>query len=77
MRIRTRSGEERWISDVSVPVLDEHGRVTSAIGIFQDLTERKQAEAELQASRAAEQDFAERLTILSEVTTELSKADEY
>ena len=75
LHIRTRSGEQRWISDVSVPLLDEHGRVTSAIGIFQDLTERKQAEAELQASRVAERNFAERLTILSETTTELSLAD--
>jgi PAS domain S-box-containing protein len=75
LRIRTRTGEERWISDVSVPLPDEHGRVTGAIGIFQDLTERKQAEAELQASRAAEMNFAERLAVLSEATTELSKAD--
>jgi PAS domain S-box-containing protein len=73
LRIRTRSGEERWISDVSVPLSDDHGRVTSAIGIFQDLTERKRAEADLQASRAAEMEFAGRLAILSETTTALSK----
>ncbi len=75
LRIRTRTGEERWVSDISVPVLDADGKVTSAIGIFQDLTERKRAEAELQASRAAEQAFAARLTILSETTTELSRAE--
>ena len=75
LRIRTRNGEERWISDVSVPLPDKHGRVTGAIGIFQDLTDRKQAEADLQASRAAEMIFAERLAVLSETTTELSKAE--
>ena len=75
LRIRTRSGDERWISDVSVPLPDKHGRVAGAIGIFQDLTERKRAEADLQTSRAAARNFAERLTILSETTTELSQAD--
>ena len=43
-RIRTRTGEDRWINDVSVSLRNEHGRVTSAIGVFQDMTERKRAE---------------------------------
>ena len=47
MRIRLRNGEERWISDVSLPQRDEHGKVTSAIGVFQDLTERKRNEETL------------------------------
>ena len=47
MRIRLRNGEERWISDVSLPQRDEQGKVTSAIGVFQDLTERKRNEETL------------------------------
>ena len=56
IRIRTRNGEDRWLHDVSVPLWDEHGRVTSAIGIFQDLTERKRAE---EALRSNEQQLRE------------------
>lgn len=48
LRIRTGSGEERWVSDVSVPLRNEQGRITSAIGVIQDITERKQAEAALE-----------------------------
>jgi PAS domain S-box-containing protein len=60
--IRTRSGEDRWISDVSVPLLDEHGRVTSAIGIFQDLTERKQAEEQIRLSEERYRMLAENMS---------------
>ncbi len=52
LRITTRTGEERWLSDVSVPLPDKSGKVTNAIGIFQDLTGRKQAEQALQKSEA-------------------------
>ena len=75
LRLLTRSGEERWISDVSVPLPDKSGKVTRAIGIFQDQTERKRAEMELQTRQADEKYFSERLAVLSEVTTDLSKAD--
>ncbi|MBC7877815.1 MAG: PAS domain S-box protein [Anaerolineales bacterium] len=43
--IRTRLGEERWISDSSIQVLDEKGMPKGSIGIIQDITERKQIEA--------------------------------
>ncbi len=62
LRIRTRSGEERWISDVSVPLLDKNGKVTSAIGIFQDLTERKQAEERIRLSEERYRMLAENMT---------------
>ncbi len=44
LRIRTRSGERRWIADSSVEVLDEGGRSRSSIGILQDITARKETE---------------------------------
>jgi PAS domain S-box-containing protein len=44
MRVLTRSGKSRWISDVSVQNLDPEGRPISSVGILQDITERKQAE---------------------------------
>jgi PAS domain S-box-containing protein len=44
MRVVTREGKSRWISDTSVQSLDESGRPTGSVGILQDITERKQAE---------------------------------
>ncbi len=44
LRVTTRDGQTRWISDVSVPNLDESGRLIGSMGILQDITERKQAE---------------------------------
>jgi PAS domain S-box-containing protein len=44
MRLITRHGQSRWISDVSVPNLDESGQLIGSMGILQDITERKLAE---------------------------------
>ncbi|HZQ48514.1 MAG TPA: PAS domain S-box protein, partial [Verrucomicrobiae bacterium] len=44
MRVSTRNGESRWISDASVHSFDESGQFTGSIGILQDVTERKRAE---------------------------------
>ncbi len=49
-RIRTHGGESRWVSDTSVQMTDEDGTVVGAIGIVQDITERKQAELALRYS---------------------------
>jgi len=46
MRILTPTGESRWLSDTSVEITDESGKAKGAIGIFQDITERKRIEAE-------------------------------
>ncbi len=47
LRIRARTGEERWINDTSIPLRDENGNVTGAIGIFQDITERERSEEKI------------------------------
>lgn len=44
MRVVTKAGKSRWISDASVQNLDENGVPTGSMGILQDITERKQAE---------------------------------
>jgi PAS domain S-box-containing protein len=44
MRIVTRDGQSRWISDASVQNLDESDRVIGSMGILEDITERKRSE---------------------------------
>jgi PAS domain S-box-containing protein len=51
MLVTTRDGKARWISDSSVLELDAAGQPVGAMGILQDITERKQAEAELAYER--------------------------
>jgi PAS domain S-box-containing protein len=46
MRILTRTGESRWISDASIAIAGEDGRADGAIGILQDITIRKKTEVE-------------------------------
>ncbi len=39
-----RNGQERWLSDASVQVLDGNGMPVGSIGILQDITEHKETE---------------------------------
>ena len=48
VRVKTANGEERWISDTSLPLRDERtGAVRGALGILMDITERKTLEKQL------------------------------
>ncbi len=52
-RIRTPSGETKWLSDCSVLVHDEaSNRVVGSLGILQDITNRKEAEKNSQVFAA-------------------------
>ncbi len=44
--IRQPHGEERMLLTAAAPVLDQAGQVVSGIAVFQDITERKEAQAE-------------------------------
>lgn len=48
VRIHTRSGETRWVSDVSIEIRTDEGASTGSIGILLDITERKRIEMALQ-----------------------------
>jgi PAS domain S-box-containing protein len=52
-RVVWPSGEVRWVQSVGTARRDENGQVTTVHGIHLDITERKQAEAELARSREA------------------------
>lgn len=46
-RIKNKTGNNRWLSDISVQVLDEQENPVGSIGILQDITERKETEESL------------------------------
>ena len=74
-RIHAKDGRVVWLLDESIQIRDQDGKLLYIQGIETDITERKRAEAELQASHEAERILAERLAVLSEITTDLSKAE--
>jgi diguanylate cyclase (GGDEF)-like protein/PAS domain S-box-containing protein len=50
-RILKADGEIRWVYDYSIPVRDEGGRITHYAGYLLDITDRKQAEYELEQEK--------------------------
>jgi len=57
--ITTAGGEQRWIRDSSVPVIDDKtGKATGLVGIFYDISEQKQTLLQLEKAmeRATESD---------------------
>jgi PAS domain S-box-containing protein len=58
-RIMRPDGSVRWIRDRVFPINNEHGKVYRLAGIAEDITERKQAEAELRRQTLQRQLFAE------------------
>jgi len=83
MRVRTRDGQLRWLSDSSVQHLDAAGHAVGSMGILQDITERKQNEiaalafsklgARLSSVTSARETFA----IIKEVSQELFAWDAF
>lgn len=49
-RVLLPDGSARWLSDIGEITHDEHGNQVSMIGIQMDISERKQTEAQIQAS---------------------------
>ncbi|GMU91336.1 MAG: hypothetical protein AMXMBFR4_03940 [Candidatus Hydrogenedentota bacterium] len=46
-KILTKHGDEKWISDSSIEIAGEDGRIIESVGLLQDITERKREEVTL------------------------------
>jgi PAS domain S-box-containing protein len=81
MRVLTKLGNLRWISDASVQSLDDRGIPIGSIGILQDITEHKQAETSALAFSKLGQDLFSTTTlrdaskIIAKVAGELIRWD--
>ncbi|WP_280585936.1 PAS domain-containing protein [Halorubrum sp. Boch-26] len=51
LRIVTASGRTRWVRGIGDPKFDDAGDVVGALGLFQNITERKEYETALEATR--------------------------
>jgi PAS domain S-box-containing protein len=73
MRMKTKSGEPLWVLAAGGAVLrDEHGKVTRMVGINQDISNRKLAEAEiLKAKQIAEEATKAKSDFLANMSHEI------
>ncbi len=62
-RLLNRAGKTVWISDASVQVLGENGKPVGAIGILQDITDRKTADAAVRESESRFRSIYENSTL--------------
>jgi sigma-B regulation protein RsbU (phosphoserine phosphatase) len=70
VQIRTRSGETRWVTDMSTILRDESGTCFGCLGVLLDITDRKEAEKKLA-------DLTEKLRVRNqEMDDELAMARE-
>jgi len=51
LRIVTASGQTRWVRAIGDPQFDEAGDAVGALGLFQDITERREYEVALESTR--------------------------
>ncbi len=60
-RFRMPTGEERWLTDTAVQILNEQGKPAASVGILQDISDRIATEATLRASEERYRRLAEEL----------------
>jgi PAS domain S-box-containing protein len=73
-RILTNKGETRWLSDASIQIADEDGKITGATGILQNITERKANEERIQIiNEELEERVQQRTTQFQDAIRELER----
>ena len=60
-RIMDRDGKTHWVFEAAVELRDEHGISYSSVGLYQDITERKQSEDALRYERDLLQIFLDNI----------------
>lgn len=73
--IRWPDGQQRNLLVNCAPIRDARGRVTGAVGVFQDITERKRIEAALRQAREELEQRGQRRTVELAQTVEALKAE--
>jgi two-component system cell cycle sensor histidine kinase/response regulator CckA len=53
-RVRTKTGEDRWLFNAAVKIFDESGELVSSWGLLQDITERRRLEEHARQSQKME-----------------------
>lgn len=76
-RLRTVTGEEKWVWEHGVGIFTADGELTGLEGLITDITERKKAEEKLEQSRASERALRENLAALIAVGNDLVIADTF
>lgn len=76
-RIHRQNGEVKWMQERASIVCDQSGKVAYVCGIFFDISDRRQAEEELdQYRKHLEELIAERSTALMAINRELQEAND-
>ena len=76
-RIRARDGSIHWVFEAAVELRDENGISHGSIGMFQDITERKQAEDEIRKLNAELEQRVRERTVQLETTNKELEAFSY
>ena len=76
-RIRARDGNIHWVFEAAVELRDENGISHGSIGMFQDITERKQAEEEIRKLNAELEQRVRERTVQLETTNKELEAFSY
>ncbi len=66
---RKKSGDLYWEQAVISPLFDDQGKVTHYVGVKEDITDRKHAEAAVRAAEKEAEELRDNLTHLSRVNT--------
>src|SRR5262249_29765718 len=67
-RLRRAGGSSIWVSISCMPVYDDAGAATGLLGLFSDISERKQAEAALRESEERFRNMADTAPVMIWVT---------